>query len=91
MDSFEFKPNRAGIRALLSTPAVQADLLRRAEKVKAAAEPRFKAEDPTIRVTADVKVGAVRAGASIGAIGRNALEIERRSRILGGAIDAARD
>lgn len=92
-----FKLNSRGARALLRSDGVRADLQRRAEAVKAVAEPQWEAatadihtEEP-VRVIADSYTGSGRAGATVIAIHPASLRIEQDRRILGGAIDAARD
>jgi hypothetical protein len=92
-----FRINSRGARALLRSPGVRAELQRRADSVKAVAEPQFQAAtadshvpDP-VRVIADTYTGSSRAGATVIAIHPSSLRIERDRRILGGAIDAARN
>jgi hypothetical protein len=92
-----FKLHSRGAQALLRSDGVRAELQRRADAVRAVAEPQWQAAtagigglDP-VRVIADTSVGSGRAFATVIAIHPASLRIEQDRRILGGAIDAARD
>lgn len=92
-----FRLSSRGAKALLRSPGVRADLQRRADAVKAACEGEWQqatADSHTpepVRVVADTYTGTGRAGATVIAIHPSSLRIERDRRILGGAIDAARN
>ncbi|MFH0243594.1 hypothetical protein ACGRHY_14470 [Streptomyces sp. HK10] len=97
MAAVRFRLRSRGARALLRSDGVRADLQRRADQVRAVADPQFQeatadshVSEP-VRVIADTYTGAQRAGATVIAIHPSSLRIERERRILGGAIDAARD
>lgn len=83
----KFKLNSAGVRDLLRSEGVRADLHVRAERVKAAATPQLVALDapyPSLKVDSSIGVG--RADATVTGV---PLPLERSRRILGGAMDAA--
>lgn len=73
--------NRSGIRAMLRSEGVQADLLRRAENVARAAGPGHEAS---------VIPGKNRARASVITVTREAKEAEATRRNLSTSVDAAR-
>lgn len=73
--------NKQGVRELLTGTGVQADLRKRAERVKAAAGDGHEI---------DVSVGTVRARASVFTATADAARREARTRSLTRAIDAAR-
>lgn len=77
----KFKISSPGARALLRSGGVRADLQRRAEAVRTAAQPQTDAD-----LTADSYIGKGRAGATVIGV---PMPIEQDRRILGGAIDAA--
>lgn len=79
----KFVIESAAARALLRSDTVRKDLERRARNVAEAAQGQHP---PNFEVRADSYVGAGRAGATVVGL----LRVERRSRALGGAIDAAR-
>lgn len=91
-----FRLNRGAARALLRSAEVRAEMQRRADAVKAASESQWQeatagtAPEP-VRVVADTSTGSGRAFATVIAIHPASLRVERERRILGGAIDAARD
>lgn len=85
MASTEIKLNSPGIRALLRSNEVEQDLLRRAQRVAAAAE----ANAPeNVEIKVDSKVGSTRARATVVALGGYKEDLE--TRFLSSAIDAAR-
>jgi hypothetical protein len=79
--AFKVTLNEANIGRLLTSPAVQADLLRRARKIAAAAGPGM---EPS------VQVGRTRARGSVITATRKAREAEARDRALTRALDAGR-
>lgn len=82
----------AGLEALLKAPEIQAELQRRANRVKAALGAKFTAAahyGTPPEVIADTYVGKSRAGATVVVVHPEALEIEKKYRYLGSAIDAA--
>ena len=81
-----YKANRAGIRALLKSPGVQADLQARAERVAAVLQAELAAEEDW-EIVADVRVGRVRAGALVSGVPRR---VELKHRIMARAVEAAR-
>ncbi|WP_049566877.1 hypothetical protein [Streptomyces sp. SBT349] len=92
-----FRLNSRGAKALLRSDGVREDMQRRADAIKAVAEPQWQAAtagigglDP-VRVIADTSVGSGRAFGTVIAIHPASLRIEQDRRILGGAIDAARN
>jgi len=91
-----FRLNSRGAKALLRSDGVRAEFQRRADAVKAVAEPQWQAATADtgtaepVRVIADTYSGSGRAGATVIAIHPASLRIEQDQRILGGAIDAAR-
>lgn len=92
-----FRLNSRGAKALLRSDGVRAELQRRADAVRSVAEPQWQAATADshvpepVRVIADSYTGSGRAGATVIAIHPASLAIEQDQRILGGAIDAARD
>lgn len=82
-----FKHNRAGYLAVLKSSGVEADLGRRAQRVRAAAQSQIPADEDGIELIADTQVGKTRAGATVIGI---PMRLEVDHRILGRAIDAAR-
>lgn len=83
--SFEFKLNRQGIRAILRSPEMEAELLRRAKKVAEATV--LQDGEPDLEV--DSSIGKNRARATVFRPG--GLVREADDRALGSAMDAARD
>lgn len=81
MATVRIEVNGAGIRALLKSPEVQADLGRRAGAIAAAAGPGHDV---------DVRVGATRARASVRTGTAAAKRAEAQERALTRAIDAGR-
>ncbi|MGW7296084.1 hypothetical protein ACWGIB_27325 [Streptomyces xiamenensis] len=84
-----FRVNRAGLRELLTSDGVRADLEARARRVAAAARARGEGvlghgEDG---IVADSYTGKSRAGATVVGV---PMDVETRDRVLGGSIDAAR-
>jgi len=79
-----FTINSAGFREILRSDEVRADLLRRAEQVKTAAQPHMPDE---FELIADSFTGQNRASAGVIGV---PMRLESRRRILGAAIDAAR-
>lgn len=75
--------NKAGARALLKSPAVQADLRARAERIANAAggEPDFEV---------DVRTGSSRARASVRTATAAGRRAEATTRALSRAVDAGR-
>lgn len=82
-----FRHNRAGYLAVLKSGGVKADLGRRAQQVKAAAQSQIPAGERDIELIADTQVGKNRAGATVIGI---PMRLEVDHRILGRSIDAAR-
>ncbi|MBB4935649.1 hypothetical protein F4561_006558 [Lipingzhangella halophila] len=93
MARVRFRHSSSGYQAVMKGEGVESDLQRRADAVRGVAAPQFAARyhygDPP-EVIADTYIGQSRAGATIIAVHPESLAIERRHRILGGAIDAAR-
>lgn len=87
MALISYKAKRPGIRALLKSPGVQADLQARADRVAAVlrSELAEQVEDGW-EIVADVRVGPVRAGALVSGV---PMRIEIRDRIMARAIEAA--
>ena len=85
MAKTEIKLNSAGVRALLRSSSVEQDLLRRAQRVAAAAQANAP-ENVEIRV--DSSRGGNRARAVVVALGGYKEDLE--TRFLSSAIDAAR-
>lgn len=83
-----YKPNRAGLKELLKSPGVQADLQARADRVADVlrSSPHL-AHLPRWEIVSDVRVGPVRAGALVSGV---PMRVELEHRIMGSAIDAAR-
>ena len=75
------KLNSAGVRRLLQSPEVLADLVRRAESIAAAAGPGMEV---------DSEIGPTRARASVRTATPEAVEAEAESRALTRAIDGGR-
>lgn len=85
----DFKLNMKGVREILRSPEMQAELERRARRVAAAAQPHAKyADGEPIPLQVDSTKGSVRARATVFAPGALAEEADKR--FLGGAVDAAR-
>lgn len=74
------KLNRSGVKELLKSGAVLADLEARAARVAAAAGDGFEV---------DSEVGANRARASVRTVTREAIEAEAQERALTRAVDSA--
>lgn len=94
MGLVRYRPNRRGLRDLLGSEGVRADLVRRAGQVAAVAQVQYDALPPhtgDVEVVVDSQGGAGRERARAAVIARHpaALPIEKQRRILGGAIDAA--
>lgn len=88
-DDIVIKLNSAGVRAVLRSPEMQAELRRRAESVANAARPNAKYSDgDPIPLVVEVKEGRNRARATVFAPG--GLVAEADHRFLGSALDAAR-
>jgi hypothetical protein len=82
-----FKLDHSGMRGLLRSTGVRADLHARALRVKAVADAELlRLDAPYPSTVADSSVGANRASATVLGV---PLPLERSRRILGGAIDAA--
>lgn len=83
-----FKIDGAGARKILRSEGVRADLQRRADRVRTAAEAALpETGDAWSRgIIADTSVGVARAGATVIGVW---LPVEEEHRVLGGAIDAA--
>ena len=77
----EFKRNSAGIRQLLRSSEVEANLRARAERIAAAAGPGHEV---------DSRIGANRARASVATATFEAMQSEATDRTLTRAIDAGR-
>lgn len=92
-----YRPNRKGIRGVLGSEGVRADLHARAERVGAAAEASYTADPPhsgQVDVVVDSQSGGggrVRARAAVIAKHPAALHIEADRRPLGSALDAGGD
>lgn len=84
MASVRIQLNRAGVRQLLRSEEVQADLLRRAEQIAAAAGGEAAGFETS------VVVGRNRARASVITATAEAMVAEARDRTLTRAIDAGR-
>ena len=83
--------NDAGMRELLCSPEVEADLAERAARVAAAAAALgHQPHSGTVEYRAEVSRGKNRARARVIADHPGALGLEERYRTLGTAIDAAR-
>lgn len=91
-----YKANRRGMRAILGSEGVRADLVLRAEAVAAVADAGYKANPPhqgEVNVYVDSQAGTrahPRARAAVIAQHPAVLPIEADRRTLGAAIDAAR-
>lgn len=91
----KYKPNRRGIRNLLGSEEVRAELVRRAEAVAEVARAGYEAQPPhtgTVNVYVDSQGGGgrrVRARAAVIAQHPAVLHIEADRRTLGSAMDAA--
>lgn len=81
MRNFRLRLNRSGVREILRSESVRADLLARAERIAAAAGDGFVAES---------SVGATRARASVRTDTSEARLAESNDRALTRAIDAGR-
>jgi hypothetical protein len=93
----KYKPNRRGIKELLVSAGVQADLTVRAERVAEAAQEAYDDRPPhegRVEVTVESEGsvhGRVRARAAVVARHPAAQFIERDRRPLGSSLDAAGD
>jgi hypothetical protein len=85
MAKTEIKLNQAGVRKILRSDSVEEDLLARAQRVAAAAEPNAPSN---VEIRVDSGKGATRARATVVALGGYKAELE--DRFLSSAIDAAR-
>jgi hypothetical protein len=81
-----FVVNRAGLKAILKSPGVAADLKPRADRVAAVLRSELAGEDDW-EIVSDVRVGRNRAGALVSGV---PMRIELKRRIMGSAIDSAR-
>lgn len=89
MASLEFKLNSKGVREVLRSPEMEAELRRRAERVAQAARPNAKYTDGhPIPLIVESSQGRNRARATVFAPG--GLTAEADNRFLGSAVDAAR-
>lgn len=95
----QYTPNRAGLRALLASPGVQRALRVKAERVKARAEAIAPVRTGHYKASFDVESG-VRGGKAYGRVINRApyarfvefgTRYMKKQRILGRALDAARD
>lgn len=89
-----YRPNRRGVRDLLSMTGVQLDLQERATAVAAVARADYEVRPPhqgdvEVRVDAGLEPTSRRARAAVIAKHPGALGIEADRRPLGGALDAA--
>lgn len=82
----KYTPKRAGIKALLKSAGVQADLQARADRVAAVLRTEL-AEERDWEIVSNVQVGPVRAGALVSGV---PMRIEVKERIMARAIEAAR-
>lgn len=87
MPAFQFKINSAGVRELLRSAAVQADLKERADRIAAAANAAAGLQDGFI---VDTDVGANRARAVVLTATADAMVAEATDRTLTRSIDAGR-
>lgn len=91
----KYKANRRGIRGVLGSEGVRAELVRRAEAVAAVADAGYKANPPhsgVVNVYVDSQPGTAshpRARAAVIAQHPAVLPIEADRRTLGSAMDAA--
>lgn len=85
----KFKHNPDGFRAVLRSGEVQADMGRRAQNVARQARGRMPTDERSrgIKLIADTHMGRNRAGATVIGV---PMWMEKRHRILGASIDAAR-
>jgi hypothetical protein len=105
MPLVRFRPRRKGIKALLSTPEVAAELAERAERAAVAARADYTGDPPNegevdVRVEVQTKGKRgkgrksvnrkVRARAAVVAVHPAVLAIEGDRRVLGAALDAAK-
>lgn len=81
------KLNTAGIREMLKSPGVQADLKARADRMAAAANATAGIENGFL---SEVTVGAVRARARVFTATADAMVAEAEDRVLTRAFDAGR-
>jgi len=81
---FRLELNSAGVRELLKSPEVQADLARRAGAIAA------QASQSGGQFGSNVQVGATRARAIAFTADAHAQELEARDRVLTRAVDAGR-
>lgn len=92
----KYKPHRRGLRGVLGSEPVRAELVRRAHAVAAAAEAEYVADPPhsgAVNVYVDSQAGTPghpRARAAVIAQHPAVLPIEADRRTLGAALDAAR-
>lgn len=86
MTIVKYTAKRAGIKALLKSPGVQADLRARADRVAAVLRSEL-ADEENWEIVSDVRVGPVRAGALVSGV---PMRIELEKRIMARAIEAAR-
>ncbi len=94
MGLVKYTPNRRGIRNLLGSAEVLADLMRRGERVAAVARADYIADPPhSGQVDVDVVPSRERVRVRAAVIARHpaALHIEADRRPLGKAMDAAGD
>lgn len=92
-----YRPNKKGLRAMIGSESVRADLVRRAEAVAEVARASYMTRPPhqgEVEVVVDSQAGTVdhpRARAAVIALHPGVLGIEAARRPLGKALDAARD
>lgn len=79
--------NTAGVRALLRSPGIAADLKARADRIAAATGPTM---EPGVDMIASVEVGPSRARASVVTATPHAMNGEAKDRRLTRAVDAGR-
>jgi hypothetical protein len=82
-----FVHNSAGFRAVLRSDEVRGDLQRRADAVAHVVRNRLPPAGRPIRIVADTTKGRNRVGATVLGV---PMRLEKKYRILGSAIDAAR-
>jgi hypothetical protein len=90
--SVRFKLNSAGMREMLKSSGIAADMHRRAEQVAAAARSSAPVESGDYRASIIVtdEMQATRAVSTVGATVEYAPIVEARLGVLGRALDAAR-
>ncbi|MGH3878065.1 MAG: hypothetical protein ACRDSK_13630 [Actinophytocola sp.] len=90
-----YEPNRRGLLDILKSEGVRLMLHGRAERVAAAARAKGqmmgRKKNVPLPIVVDSGIGQNRARAAVIAKHAGALAAERKNRILGSAIDAAKD